>query len=83
MQTRLNCKGRRFHNRFQDAVFGANTGNSRSEKNVRLGGLLETGATGLEPATSGVTGVSKPLRLVASSRLNRVAIRLRRELSRS
>jgi hypothetical protein len=35
-------------------------------------GMVETGATGLEPATSGVTGGSKRLHLVSSSRDNRL-----------
>jgi hypothetical protein len=32
----------------------------------------ETGATGLEPATSGVTGGSKPFHLVSPNRQNRL-----------
>jgi hypothetical protein len=35
-----------------------------------LQAFLGTGATGLEPATSGVTGGSKPFRLVSPSRAN-------------
>jgi hypothetical protein len=42
----------------------------------------ERGATGLEPATSGVTGVSKQLRPASSSRLNRVSIRIRAHSTR-
>jgi hypothetical protein len=48
----------------------------QDNRNVQLQALRETGATGLEPATSGVTGVRKPFQRVSSSRRNRVTVRL-------
>ena len=42
----------------------------------RMQGFSMAGATGLEPATSGVTGVSKRLRLTSSSHLNRMTVRV-------
>src|SRR6266511_3965698 len=43
---------------------------AESAKNGPFQGLRETGATGLEPATSGVTGVRRPSHLASSTRQN-------------
>src|SRR6266545_5046060 len=46
------------------------------QQNTAICRVFSTGATGLEPATSGVTGVCKPFQRVSSSRRNRVTVGL-------